>query len=393
MNSLRGQTVLVTGATGFIGGRLVEHLVRAEGATVRALVRNFANAPRLARFAIDMIPGDLLSPEALDRAVAGCDVVFHCAYGNGGDEAARKNVTVKGTELLLETALRHKVRRFVHTSTFSVYGDPPSGDLTEEAPRRYTGATYGDSKIDAEKLALAYCEKGLSVAVVQPTIVYGPFGSTWTTKPIEQLATGRVILVNGGTGTCNAVYVDDVVAAMLRAAIVDGAHGQAFLISGPDAPAWSAFFQRLASLVPGPRNGSERFAEMSADEATAFYASQSATRGVFGESLRVLRREVSRRETVLRGRLSTGLAGRLALKVAETATLLPAVGARASVVPERTDEPPIHPLPPPKIAMFASTARARIDKAAGVLGYRPEFDFSRGMAATEAWARWANLVA
>ncbi len=205
MTRLQGRTVLVTGATGFIGGRLVEHLIRTEGARVRALVRNFANASRLARFAVDMAPGDLLSADAVERAVAGCDVVFHCAYGNDGDEATRKQVTVDGTAMVLEAARRQNVRRFVHTSTFSVYGDSPSGDLTEESPRKYTGATYGDSKIDAEKLALAYCEKGLSVAVVQPTIVYGPFGSTWTAKPIEELSTGRVILINGGAGTCNAV--------------------------------------------------------------------------------------------------------------------------------------------------------------------------------------------
>jgi nucleoside-diphosphate-sugar epimerase len=376
----------VTGATGFIGGRLVEHLIRTEGANVRALVRNFANAPRLARFAVEMVPGDLLSPEALDRAVAGCDVVFHCAYGNGGNESTRKNVTVRGTELLLEAALRHHVRRFVHTSTFSVYGDPPSGDLSEDAPRKYTGATYGDSKIDAEKLALGYCAKGLSVSVVQPTIVYGPFASTWISKPIEQLSTGRVILVNGGSGTCNAVYVDDVVAAMLRAAVVEAAHNEAFLISGGDSLTWSAFFERLASLVPG-----SRFAPMSAAEANAYFTAANVRHGLVSETIRVLRREVEKREPVLRERLSSGLAGRLALKAAETATILPGPAARRTTENAGSD-PPIHPLPPPKVAMFASTAHARIEKAARVLGYRPAFDFGRGMAATEAWARWANLV-
>src|SRR4051794_3341526 len=121
--SLEGRTVLVTGATGFIGGRLVEHLIRTEGAHVRALVRNFSKAARLARFAVEMVPGDLLAPDAVERAVAGCDTIFHCAYPNGGDEATRRAVTARGVELLFDAATRHRVRRVVHTSTISVYGD------------------------------------------------------------------------------------------------------------------------------------------------------------------------------------------------------------------------------------------------------------------------------
>jgi nucleoside-diphosphate-sugar epimerase len=217
MSALNGSRVLVTGATGFIGGRLVERLVREEGARVRALVRTFANAPRIARFPIEMIPGDLVSQDALDRAMDGCDVVFHCAYGAQGTDAERRVVNVQGTERVLATALAHKCRRLVHVSTMSVYGDPQSGDIDETAPRRYTGSAYGDSKIDAENAALAYCDKGLSVAVVQPTIVYGPFGLTWTIKPLQQLQTGRVIVINGGSGICNPVYIDDVVSAMIGA--------------------------------------------------------------------------------------------------------------------------------------------------------------------------------
>ena len=79
----------------------------------------------------------------------------------------------------------------------------------------------------------------------------------------------------------------------------------------------------------------------------------------------------------------------MALKAAEAATILPRNVGKAKA---GAAEALIHPLPPPKIAMFASTARARIDKASKVLGYQPAFDFSRGMTATEAWARWANLI-
>lgn len=382
MSALEARRVLVTGATGFIGGRLVEQLVRVERANVRALVRNFARAPRLARFAVEMMPGDLTSPDDVDRAVAGCDTIFHCAYGNVGDDGARRAVTVAGTERLLAAALRHRVRRLVHVSTFSVYGDPLGGDLVETAPRKRTGAAYGDSKIDAEALALAYCDRGLSVSVVQPTIVYGPYATTWIVKPLEQFATGRIVLINGGNGACNAVYVDDVVAAMVRAAAIDAAHGETFLISGGDEITWAQFFARLGQLVPSADTVS-----MTPDQAREHYR-RSAEPGVVSQAFGVLRREIGRRDAAVRAQLSSTPIGRAAIAGAEMMTLLPRPDTSAPSTPAA----PIHPVLPGKIAMFASTARVRIEKAARLLGYRPAYDFARGMDVTEAWARWANLA-
>jgi nucleoside-diphosphate-sugar epimerase len=383
MSRLTSSRVLVTGATGFIGGRLVERLVREEGATVRALVRNFANAPRIARFPIEMIPGDLSSPEALERAVEGCDVVFHCAYGAQGTDAERRVVNVQGTERVLAAALAHKCRRVVHVSTMSVYGDPQSGEIDESVGRQYTGSAYGDSKIDAENAALGYCAKGLSVAVIQPTIVYGPFGLTWTIKPLQQLQTGRVIMVNGGSGICNPVYIDDVVSAMIAAAIADDAHGQAFLVSGDASVTWREFFERYERMLAASATIS-----MTPEEARAHFAS-CEPQGLVKDTVRVLRREGQKRETLLRERLSPSRAGRLALGIAERWSLL--AGAQASASGAE-DGPPIHPLPPAKVAMFTARARFRIDKATKLLGYRPAFTLDRGMAVTEEWAKWANIA-
>ncbi len=382
MSRLRGARVLVTGATGFIGGRLVERLVREEGATVRAFVRNFANAPRIARFAIEMMAGDLQSPDALERAVDGCEVVFHCAYGAQGTDAERRVVNVQGTERVLAAALAHRCRRVVHVSTMSVYGDPASGEIDETAPRRYTGSAYGDSKIDAENAALGYCDKGLSVAVVQPTIVYGPWALTWTIKPLQQLQTGRVILVNDGEGTCNPVYIDDVVSAMIAAAESAEAHKQTFLISGDQPVTWREFFERYQRMLPASATVS-----MTPEQASAHFAAFEP-KGFLSESARVLKREVRKREALIRERLFPTRSGRIALEVAEQLSLLPRAGMPAATV----DEPPIHPLPPSKVPMFAAKASFRSEKAARLLGYRPAFDLDRGMAMTEQWARWANAI-
>src|SRR3954470_19991734 len=249
MTPLTNATVLVTGGTGFIGGRLAERLVLQHGAGVRALVRSFSRAVRLARFPIELVQGDLRSPESIDRAVAGCDYVFHCAYGSDGQDDARRVVNAQGTRNVLDAALAHHVKRVVHTSTVTVSGNTPDGPLDETAPRVKTGFAYGDSKIEAEETALGYVNRGLSVAVVQPTVVYGPFGTTFTIKPLQMMKSCRVIIVNGGDGLANLVYVDDVVSGMLIAALHEGAHGDSFILSGPEPTTWREFYAAHETMI------------------------------------------------------------------------------------------------------------------------------------------------
>jgi nucleoside-diphosphate-sugar epimerase len=328
-----------------------------------------------------MVSGDLLDADAIDRAVAGSDYVIHCAYGTQGDDATRRDATVRGTERVLSAALRHGCRRVVAVSTISVYGDTPPGDLDETAPRRYSGAVYNDTKLDAEKAAFAFCAQGLSVAVIQPTVVYGPFASTWTTRPLQQMASGRVILVNGGSGVCNAVYVDDVVTALMLAAVEPEAHGEAFLISGAEPVTWQEFFGCYEAMLGRPATVS-----LTAAEAAALFQGERP-KSLASEALRVIRREVGSRESVIRERLSSTGWGRPVLTAADKLALL--LGA-PSPAPEAAR--PIYPLPPAKIAFTAAQTRVRIDKAKRLLGYRPAYDIREGMRLTEAWADWANLL-
>jgi nucleoside-diphosphate-sugar epimerase len=382
MTELRGKRVLVTGATGFIGGRLVERLVVEEGARVRALVRNFGNAARIGRFPVELVAGDLAAAESINAAVSGCDVVIHCGYGSTGEDAEKRDVTVNGTARVLDAALAHTCCRVVVVSTIAVYGDTPPGDLDETAPRRRSGVVYNDTKLEAEQLALSYCGKGLSVAVVQPTVVYGPCAGTWTVNTLAHLRTGRVILVDGGSGFCNAVYVDDVVTALLLAATSPRAHGEAFLISGAAPVTWRDFYARYEAML-----GTTATLSMSAAEARAFYDQSVRSNGFARAAARVMRRELARYDSVIRARVGAMPGGRALINAAESLALLP--GASGPVAP---GELPIHPLPPQRISLAAARTRVKIDKAASLLGYRPAYDLERGMAVTEAWARWANLV-
>jgi nucleoside-diphosphate-sugar epimerase len=384
--ALAGRKALVTGAGGFIGGRLVERLVVEHGAEVKVLVRNLAGAARLARFPVTFVRGDVTNPADLDVAAQGCELIFHCAYGTSGSQKHRAWVNTEGTRRVLAAARTAGVRRIVHLSTLMVYGQTADGDLEESASRRRFGNAYSDSKLEAERIVLS---SGLPVTVLQPTAVYGPYGGVWTAAVLAALKTGRQILVDGGNGCANVVYVDDLVSAMLLAAVQEGAVGEAFLISGGDPVTWRELYGRFEQML-GSRS---RTVEMTADEALAYWRKWKRQQPrALGEAFRILKSEPKVRERIERTRE--------VLWLRETAsTVLPEswqqkIKARlaAGRRPAAGGELPIHPLSPQMIRFFRASTRVRIDKARRLLGYRPAFDFEYGMDLTEQWARWANLV-
>ena len=384
---------LVTGASGFIGGRLVERLVR-QGADVRVLVRNPSSAARLARFPITFHLGDVTNTADLDKAVQGCDLVFHCAYGTTGSQKRRAWVNRVGTERTLEAAHRAGAKRVVYLSTLMVYGQTADGDLDETAPRRRFGNAYSDSKLDAEATALQYSRSGrMPVAILQPTAVYGPYGGVWTVQQLAELKTGRMILVNGGDGLANAVYVDDLVSAMLLAAEKDAAVGEAFLISGPETVTWRELYGYFARMFG---DGPERTVSMTEEEARAWYRKHQREKGhLHQEFLRTFKQDRGFRDRLMATRelmalrelassvLPEGLQDRIKRKMSG--------GGGRPALPEEKGLP-IHPLTPQMIGFFAAKTRVRIDKARRLLGYEPAFSLERGMELTEQWARWANLL-
>ena len=388
--TLKDKKVLVTGGTGFIGARLAARLTTECGAHVRVLARSFTSAPRVARFPVELVLGDVTRQDDVMRAAEGCDYIFHCAYGKDGPDSARHSGTVAGTRNVMEAAGRYGAR-VVHVSTVSVYGDLADGTLSETAPRQRTGDTYGDSKLDAEQTALEYGrEHGVPVSVVQPTVVYGPFGSTWSVNPLKQLRQGRVILVNGGTGLCNAVYVDDVVTAMLLAAVKDAAVGETFLVSGPAPVTWREFYGYYESML-----GVSATVGMSAAEAESYFRKTGTAHvSAISKGLEVLRRPE------LRGRLLATREGALVAKAARTilpSAVLDAIRRRLSGgapagAADRVETREIYPLRPTKIRFMAARTVVSIEKAARLLGYRPAFDVGTGMRLTEEWARWAYLL-
>ncbi len=343
-----GRRILITGAGGFIGGRMAEILHRADGVEVRAGVRRWSGAARIGRFPIDIAHCDILQPDSLAKALDGVDAVVHCAVGD-------REVTVRGTENLLEAALRAGVRRFVHLSTIDVYGQA-DGVFDEAQPLAYTGRDYGDAKIDAEKACARYVERGLAVAVLRPTLVYGPFSASWTIEWAQRLQSPPWLLAEEDCrGTCNLLYVDDLVAAARLALERDEAAGEIFNVNGPEPPSWNEYLAALNAALglPPLRSQSRAASHASARLMAPVRASAKFLLAHCGDAIKALYDRYPLAKSAMR-------------------------------FAERT----IKKTPTPgEFGFLSRTASFPTNKAQSRLGYAPKFSMAEGIALSVAWLR------
>ncbi len=245
-------TILVTGGAGFIGGKLVRSLL-ARGEKVRVLDLGTSRTGHLARLGAEVVQGDILSPKDVEAALEGCDRLFHVAALFRmwqPDTMSYYAVNVEGTRNVLQSALKMRVKRVVHTSSAVTIGEA-QGQLGEEhtVHRGYFLSDYERSKYLGEQVALEVCERGLPLVVVNPTSVYGPGQTSHMTDALARFLNGRLPAVIDAR--LNFTYIDDVVKGHISA-MEKGQVGERYILGGDNA-SLSEFLGRGAEIAGVPR--------------------------------------------------------------------------------------------------------------------------------------------
>ncbi len=233
-----GERIFVSGATGFIGSRLVERLLGG-GSVVHAFYRSETKADLIRRKGVILFKGDILDEASVLSAMKGCDEAYHVAAFAGvwsKDPGLIYRQNVDGALNVVKAAASCGVKRVLITSTAGILGPSEDEAVNEESPPPSSFFTdYEASKSIMEKRLGELSNPGPEVVIVNPTRVYGPgvlSESNGVSRMIEKYLDGKWKLIPGdGNSSGNYVFVEDVVSGHLLA-MKKGLHGERYVLGG-----------------------------------------------------------------------------------------------------------------------------------------------------------------
>lgn len=249
------EPILVTGATGFIGRRLVHRLLK-EGYRPRLFVRPRSPLDE-AWEGLPVERGDVTELDTVHRAMQGARTVFHLAakVGDWGREAEHQRITVRGTEHVLGEAARAEARVLL-ASSIVVYGEQLGRTVCDEhlPLGRKTYGPYGRAKQAQERVARDLeAKRGLHVTIIRPANVFGPYSVPWVDSPVEVFRQGLPGLIGDGNRDAGLTYVDNVADVFVRAAERPDASGRIYNANDENGVTWRRYFSELADLVGAKR--------------------------------------------------------------------------------------------------------------------------------------------
>lgn len=245
-----GKTVAITGVCGFIGRHLARRCLSL-GAKVRGLDMTDSGAFHSAEGEIEVLVGDVTNGDDAAQLCSGADVVIHTAavVREGGDPEVFQRINVGGTRTVVEAAKAAGVQRFVQISSVMVYGFDFPNQVDESAELRGEGNPYCETKIESERVALELHEPGgMEIIVIRCGDVYGPGSMPWTVRPVQMMKSFQFVLVDGGRGIMNHVFIDNLTDGIVLA--LQGDHtGEAFNISDGVGTTFRDFFGYYAKMI------------------------------------------------------------------------------------------------------------------------------------------------
>lgn len=232
---MRKLSVLVTGANGFIGRRLLRKLRDQKNVFVRCLVRK--PSEKTSVLCRDVRIGDLRDSASIDGVAEGIDVVFHLATTGDINATSEKAYdeyrinNVEGTKNLLEECSRSGVKKFVHFSSVAVYGDIKRNIIVTEKTPCKPLAPYQKTKYESERLVLEYCRKHkINAVVLRPSTVYGGRDRSDIRKLDKFMKLGAVPIIGDGRNLVHMVHVDDLAETAIKVA-EPGRKGGVYLVN------------------------------------------------------------------------------------------------------------------------------------------------------------------
>jgi polyketide synthase len=243
---------LVTGASGFVGGHLVERLLD-DGHRVRCLVRTTSDVSLLGRLGAELAYGDLTDVGSVARAADGCHYVLHCGalVSDWASVAEIRQINVSGTKNVVEAAAAASVQRLVHVSTTDVYGYPGTTSIDESHPVGRFRNWYAQTKLEAEGVVRRSLRT--EYVILRPATVYGPRSEEVVGAIAAAIRRRQMVLIGGGRAIAGLTYAGNVADAAALALRAEAAAGETYNVTDGLPVTWRQFVDDLADGLGCPR--------------------------------------------------------------------------------------------------------------------------------------------
>jgi len=241
---------LVTGASGYIGGKLVQKMSERE-MKVRALVRRASNIRKLSELKnIEICYGDVTDISSLEKAVRDCDMVFHLAgcLEHWGVYQKFYDVNYRGTKNILQASINTKVKKFVYISSIGALNLSGKGVIREGHPYGNFTSSYCRSKAEAEKLVRKSSDS-FSTIIIRAPAVYGPEDFLFTWKALNLARKNLLFVIDRGKGIFPNIYIDNLVDVILLASQKEAAIGEIFNVTDGTNISALEFFNHFNHLI------------------------------------------------------------------------------------------------------------------------------------------------